>query len=80
MVNLGSIDATSSAPATPSFAPSSRPALNLERVAKAPVIIDARVEKKLNAPRMQSGVPITDDVASIEPRLTNSGYESMFAV
>ena len=64
----------------PSVAPSSRPALDLGPVARAPVVIDARVEKKLNAPQMQSGVPITDDVASIEPRLTNSGYESMFAV
>ena len=68
------------APVTPSFAPSSPPALNLGPVARAPIVIDARVEKKLNAPRTQSGVPITDDVASIEPRLTNSGYESMFAV
>ena len=68
------------APVMPSVAPSSRPALDLGPVARAPVVIDARVEKKLNAPQMQSGVPITDDVASIEPRLTNSGYESMFAV
>ena len=68
------------APVMPSVAPSSPPALNLGPVARAPIVIDARVEKKLNAPRTQSGVPITDDVASIEPRLTNSGYESMFAV
>ena len=68
------------APVMPSVAPSSRPALDLGPVARAPIIINAGLEKKLNAPQMQSGVPITDDVASIEPRLTNSGYESMFAV
>ena len=68
------------APVMPSVAPSSRPALDLGPVARAPIVINASVEKKLNAPQMQSGVPITDDVASIEPRLTNSGYERMFAV
>ena len=68
------------APVKSSVSSGSRPALDLGPVARAPIVIDARVEKKLNAPQMQSGVPITDDVASIEPRLTNSGYENMFAV
>lgn len=49
-------------------------------VMRAPIVIDARVQRQLNRPKPTSAFAQPDDVASVEPRLVNTGYESMFAV
>ena len=62
------------------IAPKSREVASIGRVTRPPVIIDARVAKKVNSPQPPPSFAVQDEVASIEPRLVNTGYESMFAV
>ena len=60
--------------------PSSASIASIGPTMRAPIVIDARVQRELNRPKPVSAFGQQDDVASIEPRLVNTGYESMFAV
>jgi len=75
---------TKTSPVGPqSFAPPVRPksmdVASLGPTPREPIVIDARTQKKLPQPPKSDVFSKQAEVAVLEPRLLNSGHESMFA-
>ena len=70
-----------SAPVMPVTAPraGTPSVLDLGPVARAPIVIDARVKKQVEEQQKPGAFATQRDIATLEPRLLNSGHESMFA-
>jgi hypothetical protein len=69
-----------SAPVMPVSSRSGTPSvLDLGPVAKAPIVIDARVKRQVTEPQKSGAFATQRDIETLEPRLLNSGHEAMFA-
>lgn len=64
---------------TPSIKPKSMPVEKLGPKMRTPIVIDARVKKQIEKPQETGVFAKQKDIASLEPRLINSGHEAMFA-